>query len=158
MFKVYPTCNPARPPTTLKPPPTTLPGHTCDLEISLYRERTYDPQTSTYDNSKSHLPPAYPLVGSAPTPNDSLPNECKCFWLLMCCTQIPALLRETWATRKNHAYVFEQQKTTSSPLYITHRPETVTKICSIVEIKSTRAISFSENCERHCSSYKEAAK
>ena len=110
--KVHPTCNPASPPTTLKPPPTTLPDHTCDLQISLYRERTYDPQTSTYDNSKSHLPPAYPLVGSAPTPNDSLPNECKCFWLLMCCTQIPALLREHGHTQ-NHAYVLSN-KTTSS--------------------------------------------
>ena len=79
MCKVHPTCNPASPPTTLKPPPTTLPGHTCDLQISLYRERTYDPQTSTYDNSMSHLPPAYPLVGSAPTtlkpPPTTLPGH-----------------------------------------------------------------------------------
>ena len=75
MCQVHPTCNPASPPTTLKPPPTTLPGHTCDLQISLYRkctydpqtsnvtpttcispcrERAYDPQTSTYDPSRSH--------------------------------------------------------------------------------------------------------
>ena len=30
MCKVHPTCNPASSPTILKPPPTTLPDHTCD--------------------------------------------------------------------------------------------------------------------------------
>ena len=97
--KVHPTCNPASPPTTLKPPPTTLPDHTCDLQISLYRERTYDPQTSTYDNSKSHLPPAYPLVGSAPIPNDSLPTSANVSGCLCAAHKFPRFC-VNMATRK----------------------------------------------------------
>ena len=55
MCKVHPTCNPASPPTTLKPPPTTLPRH-------------------TYDPSRSHLRPSNPLVGSVPTTHKPPPT------------------------------------------------------------------------------------
>ena len=47
--------------------------------ISPCRERAYDPQTSTYDPSRSHLRPSNPLAGSVPMtrkpPSATLPGH-----------------------------------------------------------------------------------